>query len=58
MKKLKRDAKKTAIVYVRTTPPQRKVLEEVAARLGISEAECVRRGIALLDEASRRTEAA
>lgn len=66
MKKLKREAKKTAIVFVRTTPSERKRLREMARLCAVSEAEIVRAALAAeygrleaaLEAARRTAEAA
>jgi len=57
MKKRAKD-KKTAIIFIRATREQRAELRELARRLGVSEAACVRSAISHLAALYRRPEAA
>ena len=48
MRKLKAADKKTSIIFIRATREQRAELRDLAKRLEVSEAECVRRALAHL----------
>ncbi|MBL0304389.1 MAG: hypothetical protein IPQ23_22310 [Cytophagaceae bacterium] len=57
MKKRAKD-RKTAIIFIRATREQRSELRELAKRLGVSEAECVRNALSHLAAIHCQPEAA
>lgn len=57
MKKRAKD-RKTSIIFIRATRKQRAELRELAKRLGVSEAECVRNALSYLAAIHCQPEAA